>query len=120
MTNEEIKNLKEKLEKELSTLKKGLQSVGRRNPDNPADWEPLPEKMDISASDDNEVADNIEAYEENAAILKELEIRFNEIKEALKRIGANAYGTCEVCKKPVEKERLEANPAATTCKEHKG
>jgi len=30
--------------------------------------------------------------------------------------GGN-YGICEVCKKKIEMDRLEVNPAARTCKE---
>ena len=70
------------IEEELKKVESELKTVGRKNPDNPADWEPVPEKMDISPADDNEVADSIESYEENAAILKQLEIRYNELKSA--------------------------------------
>src|SRR3989344_8484766 len=103
------------IEAELEEVEAELKTIGRKNPDNPADWEALPEKMDISPADDNEVADGIEAYEENTAILKQLEIRFNELKDALKRIDAGKYGTCSVGGEVIETERLDANPAATTC-----
>ena len=74
--------------------------------------------MDTMPADDNEVADNIEAFEENTGILKELEIRFNEIRSALAKIDGGGYGICEIAKEPIEKDRLEANPAARTCKKH--
>ena len=102
----------------MAKLEAELKTVGRVNPDNPKDWEPIPEKMDILASDDNEVADSIEAFEENTAILKELEIRYNDVKRALGKITDGSYGICETGKEPIEKERLEANPAARTCKKH--
>ncbi len=111
-------HFKEKLETELKTLLSELQSLGRINPSNPNDWEALPPVMDIQRADPNEVADQIEQYEENTGILKELEIRLNEIKLALKKLSENKYGICEVGGEEIEKERLEANPAARTCVKH--
>ena len=113
----DIPHFKQKLEEELKTLERELQSVGRRNPENPNDWEAKPDSTERSA-DPTDSADNIEDFEENTAILKQLEIRFNEIKEALKRIDAGTYGTCEKGKEMIEMDRLEANPAARTCKAH--
>ncbi|MDO8483229.1 MAG: hypothetical protein Q7S86_05435 [bacterium] len=115
---ENIKHFEDKLRSELDIVEKELKTVGRRNPSNPADWEAKPDKMDVMPADSNEVADAIESYEENTGILKQLEIRFNEIKGALERIGGGTFGLCEVDKQPIEADRLEANPAATTCKAH--
>ena len=110
--------LKKTLEAELSVLTEELKRVGRINPDNPADWEPTPQKMDIQEADRNEAADRIEGYEENTAILKELEIRFNNIHIALKKLDNDTYGFCEVSNEPIEIERLMANPAARTSATH--
>lgn len=111
-----IDKYKKILEEELEKVTKDLESIGRINPDNPADWEPLPENMDIQTADDNEKADTFEAYEENTAILKQLEIRFNNLKEALKNIENGKYGICEKCGGQIEEDRLNANPEAKTCK----
>ena len=116
MKKEDIKKFETKINEELISVQKELQTIGRKNPENPADWEALPEKMDILSSDDNEVADSIESYEENTAILKQLEIRFNELKDALERIKSGNYGLCKKCQNPIENDRLEANPGADTCK----
>ncbi|MEK7514251.1 MAG: hypothetical protein AAB587_00290 [Patescibacteria group bacterium] len=110
-------HFKNKLEEELAILEKELKSVGRRNPQNPADWEAKPDSTERSA-DPTDSADTIEDFEENTAILKQLEIRFNEIKEALSRITDGTYGICEKGKEIIETDRLEANPAARTCKAH--
>ncbi len=111
-------HFKEKLEKELRIVEAELKTVGRKNPSNPSDWEPTPQKMDVLSSDEGDIADNIEAYEENAGILKQLEIRYNEIKSALKKIKDGTFGVCETDGGPIEIERLEANPASTTCRKH--
>jgi len=116
----DTKYYKKKIEEELKTVEKELKTVGRRKPENLADWEATPAKMNVDSADQNEVADSIEEFEDHAAILKQLEIRYNELKDALKRMGSGTYGICGVCKTEIEKERLEANPAATTCKKHLG
>ena len=109
---------KERIEQELADVTKDLQAIGRVNPDNPKDWEAVPEEMDIDAADSNVVADKFEEFENNKAALNQLETRFNELKDALARIDAGAFGNCEVCGKEIEPERLGANPAARTCIEH--
>lgn len=119
MNKDLIKKFKENLEQELDTLESELKSVGRVNPENPGDWEPVPADQDLQASDSNEMGDKFEEYEENTAILKPLEIRFNSIKKALEKIDSgNDYGVCEFCGKEIEADRLNADPAAPTCKAH--
>jgi len=109
---------KERLLEEKTRLENDLQKVGRINPSNPRDWEATAGDLTPDRADRNEMADKIEAYEENSAVLKELEIRYNNILEALARIDEDTFGTCAVGGEAIEKERLDANPAATTCKKH--
>ncbi len=109
---------KEKLENERALLEKELATVGVKNPSNKEDWVATPEKMDILEADESEVADRMESLEGNAGILNELETHYNEVKEALSRIENGTYGVCSVCGGEIEKERLEANPAAKTCITH--
>jgi len=113
---------KQKLETELATVERELKSVGVQNPHNPADWEATERQMDVMSAmaDPNEAADKQEEYVENRAIVDSLEVRYNNIKRALKKIEDGTYGVCEVSNHPVEEDRLEANPAARTCKEHMG
>jgi len=119
MTTEQTQQHKARLEAELEVLETDLKSVGRINPENPADWEPVPADQDLQEADPNEMGDKFEQYEENTAILKPLESRYNEVKKALKKISSGSdFGMCEVCGKEIESDRLEANPAAPTCKEH--
>lgn len=118
MNAEKLKKYEKSLLAEIDIVQKELQTVGRKNPSNPNDWEAVPEKMDILSSDDNEVADSIEAYEENTAILKQLEIRYNELKDALEKLKNGNFGKCSVCQKEIESERLDVNPGASTCLTH--
>ena len=109
---------KKQLQNELKLLEKELKTVGQINPSNPKDWEATPPAQDTELAEKEEVAERIEAYEGNTAILKQLEIKYNEVKSALKRLEDGVYGKCTVCKKDIEDDRLVANPAATTCKSH--
>ncbi len=111
---------KQRLESEQEKLLKELKTVGRINPTNPNDWEPTPSIMDTDSADENLVADNIEEFEDNAGILKQLEIQYNEVKAALVRIEKGTYGICAVCGQEIESDRLDANPSAATCKKHLG
>jgi RNA polymerase-binding transcription factor DksA len=114
----DINYFKDKLKEELLLIEKELNDVGRKNPDNKLDWEAEPANFDTDNADDSEKADKMEEYEGNTAVLKELEIRFNDIKDALKKIDEGKYGICEIGGEPIEEDRLIANQAARTCKKH--
>lgn len=114
----DLKHFKIKLEEELAKLESELKTVGRINPSNPNDWQPTPTDFDTDTADRMEVAESIDQFEENTAILKELEIQLNEVKHALKKIEDGNYGLCEEDGKPIPATRLEANPSARTCIEH--
>jgi RNA polymerase-binding transcription factor DksA len=112
-------HFRERLEKEKAELETELSKVARVDPANPSNWEPLPPgERDISQADENIVADSIEEYEENTAITNSLEARYKDVKSGLDKIKHGVYGKCQICQKEIEEDRLEANPAARTCKEH--
>ncbi len=49
------------------------------------------------------------------AIKKELSNKSEQIKKALGRIKQGKYGTCEVCGKMIDTDRLAITPEATKC-----
>lgn len=108
---------KKKLEAEKEKLEREMGSVGRRNPAVPGDWELAPSETGMEA-DLADQADIVMGRESNAAILADLEARYDTVLSALVRIEEKAYGKCEVCGKPIEEARLAADPAAVTCVEH--
>lgn len=110
---------KSTLSEEKERLEAELQTLGRRNPSNPNDWEAVPQETGQEA-DPNDAADLIEGFEENTAILKDLEIRYNDVLRALAKIEEGTYGICEVSGEEIEAARLEADPAARTCVAHMG
>jgi len=106
------------LENELKLVEGEMKDVGRKNPSNPNDWEPVETDMGSDPADNNDVADEMESFGENAAVLNRLEARYNDIKSALEKIKEGTYGKCEVGGENIPEERLEANPSAKTCIEH--
>ncbi len=114
----DINRFKELLQSELSLLENELSTVGRKNPDNPDDWEATESTNGTDGADELEIADSMEEFENNRGILNELEIRLNDVKVALEKIEDGKYGICEIGGEEIELDRLEANPAACTCKKH--
>jgi len=113
-----IHHFKEKLEAEKKLLEGELRSVGRVNPENPRDWETTPSPIDVMPADKTEVAEQMEEFEGRGAIEVELENKLGSVNRALDKIKNNTYGICEIGGEPIEKARLEANPAARTCVKH--
>lgn len=108
---------RQKLEAEKAKLEEEMGRIGRPNLRVPGDWEPVPPENSMEA-DLVDQADITLNRETNAAILNDLEARYDSVLAALKRIGESTYGTCTVCGKTIEAARLAADPAATTCTEH--
>ena len=106
------------LTEERARLETELRGVGRQNPSNPADWEPVPGTPQEPESDPVDIADISISFDTNASIVADLETRYNAVGDALARIKAGTYGVCEVGGEAIEPERLEADPAARTCLKH--
>lgn len=105
------------LSDEKTLLEKELSGISEQNPRDPADWDAVPENKTEEA-DLNVAADTHEDVEERHGVSDELEKRLVDVNAALTRIDEGVYGVCEACDGQVEEERLDANPAATTCMEH--
>lgn len=109
---------KKKLEEQKEKLEAEMSSVGRRNLAVPNDWEVMPSEIGTE-SDLADQADVVMSRESNAAILADLEARYDSVLSALARIEEKTYGKCRVCGKAIEEARLLADPAATTCIAHR-
>jgi len=113
------KKIKEKLEKERDDLLDEMKDMGKLNMET-GEWETTPEELDFPKSDENDKADRFEDFEARSSMMKTLETRLNDILRALKGLNRESFGKCEICRKDIENARLEANPAAQTCKKHLG
>lgn len=111
------KKIKEKLERERDGLLAQMQDFGKLNQET-GEWEATPEEMDFPEPDQNDMADRFEDFESRSSMIKALEPRLEDVVKALKNLNKESFGKCVVCKKDIEAARLEANPAAATCKKH--
>ncbi len=119
MNKKDTEPFKKKLEAEKAELEKELSLVGHKNSSNPNGWEATTSDLEVDSADENEVADKFEEMEGNTGIIDKLEKELKEIDSALDRIAEGKYGLCEFCGKPIEPERLEANPSARISIKHK-
>ena len=102
---------KTRLEDELLEITKQLSKIATQ--DGTGDWITGFSSHDNNA-DPNEVADVTEEWDNNRAVVGELETRYRNLKRALAKFDNGTYGICEISGEPIEKERLEVNPAART------
>lgn len=107
-----------RLEEMLEVIIGELKGVGIHNPNNPGDWIAVPDELDAEEPDQNLAADAVEAWNERSALVATLEARYNSINNALARITAGTFGTCEICNAPIEEKRLVVSPVARTCMLH--
>jgi DnaK suppressor protein len=109
---------KEKLEAEKKRLESELPSIAQRK-EGTQSWEAVGTITDESIdADPNEVADKLEEFETNQAIVDSLKIELRDVNDALEKIEKGNYGLCEEGGEEIEQDRLDANPAARTCKAH--
>lgn len=114
----EINKYKKLLEAEKVKLVKELETIGRKNPSVPGDWEAKATDLDADSADENETADELEEFEDNAAIVRKLEVQLQEVEKALQKIQNDTYSKCDICGEEIPEDRLMANPAAITCLKH--
>lgn len=109
----ETQKYKDLLEEEKVRLEKELENAGSKDRTT-GDWQGASDNTE-PAIDPNEAADQIEELTNNVPIVESLEARLKSVQAALDNIEAGTYGVCSECGEKIPEERLEANPAATTC-----
>jgi DnaK suppressor protein len=69
---------------------------------------------DTNADDEHDPEGATIAFERSqvGALARQARARMAEVDAALARLDAGTYGTCVVCGRPIEPERLEARPTA--------
>lgn len=109
---------KNQLQEMLVTLTGELAEIGVQDPENPSNWTEVTNDMEANDADPIDVADRTEEWDERKATVALLETRYNNLRRALKKIEEGTYGVCEISGDAIEEDRLDANPAARTCKAH--
>ena len=112
----DVSHFKKILKKEHKRLENELRGVGEKQN---GEWRARATDVDVQSSDDADTADNMENYDSNVSMLRDLQIDYDNVTRALGKIKKGNYGICEVSGEPIEVGRLEANPSARTCMSHK-
>jgi len=103
-----LKEEKAKLEEELDRFaKKDYRPIG--------DYDTIFPQFDQERTTPDESADEVEEYDKLLGIEHALETRLKEVNDAIDRLHTKNFGLCQNCGRQISKERLLANPAATTC-----
>ncbi len=109
-----IEKNKEILEREKENIEEMLQGFAKENKDKAGDWDTkFPDFRAKGALD--EEADEVEEYSSLLPVERTLEVKLQNIKEALDKIKENNYGKCEKCGKEIEEKRLSLIPETKTC-----
>lgn len=119
MNKKDLEKLKKALETEKETLESELGQIGMKDPNNSNNWDASTRNTEVDMADENEVANKIEEMQDNDSVVSELEIQLKNVKDALDKMVQGTYGICEKCGKPIEMDRLEANPSARISLKHK-
>ncbi len=69
-------------------------------------------------SEEDENAAEVTEYENRLGVERDLEPTLLAIDRALAKINDGTYGTCEVCGKQIDQDRLRAMPSVATCADH--
>jgi DnaK suppressor protein len=108
MDQQTVDRLRERLETERGEVRRQLDDLGARR--------------DAEGIEDPELnegfADAGQAAAERASLLtlvRSLRDTLSDVEQALARMDAGTYGTCERCGQPIDEERLEALPAVRLC-----
>ena len=77
----------------------------------------LAASRDTNADDEHDPEGATIAFERSQieALVRQAEHHLEQIDAAAKRLDAGTYGTCEGCRAPIGRERLEARPTARVC-----
>lgn len=121
MNTTDLAYFKGKLEAEKEEILKELGGIATQiDGSDSENWQGKEPELNIQEADDNEVADELEEFANNTEITEEIETRLREVNAALELIaecedgGECKYGIDKFDGEPIERDRLEANPAAQT------
>lgn len=113
MDKEKLKYFKKKLKEKKEKVEKELSSIAKKDKYLKGDYDTKFPDLDAQSTDEN--AQEVANYERNLSVEHALEIDLASIDEALEKIEKRTYGICANCKKPIDLKRLEIMPEAKLC-----
>ena len=99
---------------ELETLLKGLE---KSLPDDIADAKKSskPVELDQTAFGRVSRVDAIQQQQMQKAAVQRMELRLEQVKNALGKINTEGFGLCSICEEPISYKRLNARPESLHC-----
>lgn len=109
-----LDQFRKKLEEQKARLEKEIHEMAKEDV-----GDHVPGKHEVRMEDvgreEGENAVEVENYERELALEKQLDDQLSQIQAALERMDEGYYGKCAKCEMEIPLPRLEAYPAATTC-----
>jgi len=113
MNNKKLQELKEKLDKEKSSLQKELETFATEDKNLKHNWDAkYPNRED---GDKDDEADEAQEYDNMLSLEHSFESKLKDVNMALEKMTKGEYGKCEKCGKEIEEARLDAVPEAKMC-----
>lgn len=113
LTDDSLASIKAELEREASRLRKDLEFTQ-------SDIAGIVGDSGSSAGDDlADAGSKTFEREQEMVVADQMRESLEQVEQALGRIEAGTYGTCESCGRPIGRLRLEAYPRASLCMECK-
>lgn len=69
----------------------------------------------LEGGDPADIGSDTVEREQHISLVRQLRNLLAQVEDALERIEAGTYGTCESCGEPIESARLKALPHASLC-----
>ncbi len=107
------------LEEERDLLTRELRTIATPDREGAHGWVPSMGGEEKETAESETLASELEGFEDGSSVGAELSLRLERVREALERLNDGSYGVCRVCGSGIETERIEADPAAPTCKTHR-
>lgn len=113
----EITEARTKLEEERDRLVFLRQGQGE---DSALDQEQADSSGSLADYDQHPGDQGTETFErtKDLAVREQIDARLADIDHALQRIDAGTYGKCDICRRDIEPDRLDARPSARYCLRH--
>jgi DnaK suppressor protein len=114
MDKQTIEQSKKILQKEKKSLERQLKTFAKKDPKFKGDYDTQFPDLGIHQSSD-ELAQEVSLYESSLPVEHTLELKLQDVENALQKIENGTYGICENCNKEIPLERLKTKPEAKYC-----
>jgi DnaK suppressor protein len=118
MNKKTIDELQQKLIREKNSLEDQLKKFANKDEVMKGDWDTRFPKLDNNVSGSASLEAAASEVEEYSTLLPQehsLELKLQNINQALEKIKKGTYGICERCGKEIPEERLAISPESKFC-----